>query len=134
MENLPKLQAEDLACNGVLPSGPVCPWPKPEGLEVKTKRSIYTVDEYQKMSVERDTVIKASAADMAKGLFRNVGLAVTQGKVSKEVRDERYNICKQCPHFIEQSKRCSECGCFMEAKTWINAKPSILCPKDKWPR
>lgn len=127
-----QLSADELSCDGVIPTGPVCPWPKPEGFEVKTRRSIYTVESFKQ--VKHATVVKASAADMAKGLFRNTAAALTGGKVSKEIRDERYEICKACPHFIEQSKRCSECGCFMEAKTWINAKPSVLCPKNKWPK
>lgn len=127
-----KIDPKTLACFGVLPTGPVCPWPKVEEFEVTTRRTIYTADEYKQMTLEHDTIVKASAADMAKGLFKTATAAITQGKVSKEIRDARYNVCKQCPHFIEASKRCSECGCFMEAKTWINAEPEVLCPKNKW--
>ncbi len=76
--------------------------------------------------------VKASTGQMARGLLKNAAAALKGGKVSAEVRTERWNTCKVCPFFIPQSKRCSECGCFMEAKTWINADPKQLCPKQKW--
>lgn len=134
MSSLPTLQAKDLACDGVLPSGPVCPWPKLDGIEIKTHKSITTLDPKNPIPVKHDTVIKASVADMAKGLFRNTKAVVSNGKVSEEIRNERYDTCKLCPHFIEASKRCSECGCFMELKTWVNENPKLLCPKQKWSR
>lgn len=122
---------EALACDGVLPSGPVCPWPQAIVTETLKKFPIHSAI---KTPIRHDTAVKASISDMAKGLFKNAGYAIKNGKVSSEIREERYNICKACPHFIEESKRCSECGCFMEAKTWIGADPKMLCPKQKWPR
>lgn len=86
------------------------------------------------IKVIHDTAVKASIADMAKGLFKNAQYAIKDGRVHPDIREERYNICKQCPHFIEASKRCSECGCFMEAKTWLGSDPKYLCPKNKWSR
>lgn len=83
---------------------------------------------------QHDTKVKASLGRMAGGVLRAAGQALTHGKVSEEIRNERYDTCKQCPHFIEESKRCSECGCFMEAKTWIGGDPKKLCPKKKWAR
>lgn len=80
------------------------------------------------------TKVTAGLGRMAKGLVRNVGQAIAHGKVSEEVRNERYETCKACPFFVEDSKRCSECGCFMEAKTWIGGDPNALCPKQKWGR
>ena len=80
------------------------------------------------------TKVTAGLGKMAKGLARNVGQAIVNGKVSEEIRNERYDTCKACPFFIEDSKRCSECGCFMEAKTWIGGDPDMLCPKQKWSR
>jgi len=125
-----RLTAEDLSCNGIAPIGPVCPWPKPETWPVEnTKKQVP-----QFKAIKHDTVVKASAAKMASGLLKNVGYLASNGKVNSEIRQERYDICLECPHFIEDSKRCSECGCFMEAKTWIAAEPSLLCPKNKWPR
>jgi hypothetical protein len=34
---------------------------------------------------------------------------------------ERYSICKGCPEFINLSKQCKKCGCFMSAKTKLAA-------------
>lgn len=121
---------EELACEGVLPSGPVCPWPQP--IVTETLNPLPATPSVN--PVVHDTAIKASISDMAKGLFKNVGYAIKDGRVNSEIREERYNICKACPHFIEESKRCSECGCFMEAKTWLAADPKMLCPKQKWSR
>ena len=73
-------------------------------------------------------------AKMAKGLMRTAGQAMRYGKVSAEVREERYDTCKACPFFDAESKRCKDCGCFMEAKTWVGGDPNMLCPQKKWRR
>ena len=78
--------------------------------------------------------VKPNVQTMAKGLARTAAQAFVNGRVSAAVRKERYDTCKSCPFFIEESKRCSECGCFMEAKSWIGGDPDKLCPKQKWPR
>ena len=115
---------EELSCDGVPPTGPVSAWPKErmDQLMGQQKRPTH------------DTHIRVSTGEMAKGLLRTAGQAVRNGKVSAEIREERYDTCKACPFFIEDSKRCSECGCFMEAKTWIGGDPDTLCPKKKWSR
>ena len=78
--------------------------------------------------------IKASPSAMAKGLVKTAGQALRHGKVSSEVREERYDTCKGCPLFDAKSKRCNDCGCFMEAKTWVGGDPDTLCPQKKWSR
>lgn len=83
---------------------------------------------------QHDTKVKGGIASMAQGFLRTAAQAAAYGKVLKEIRDQRYETCKVCPHFIEESKRCSECGCFMEAKTWVAGDPKNLCPKNKWVR
>lgn len=50
------------------------------------------------------------------------------GRVETEVAAERMEICKACP-FLQAAGTCSECGCFMAAKTKL---PNAFCPKDKW--
>ena len=75
-----------------------------------------------------------SMGRMARGLVKTAGQAIRHGKVSEVIRNERYETCKACPAFIEGSKRCSECGCFMEAKTWVGGDPKALCPLKKWER
>jgi hypothetical protein len=41
----------------------------------------------------------------------------------------RYDICKGCPEFINLSKQCKKCGCFMSAKTKL---AQATCPIGKW--
>ena len=119
---------EELKSAGVYPAGPVSAWPRSrhEELMAKAKQNAGTV--------KHATKVGASAGKMASGLLRTAGQAIRNGKVSAEVREERYNTCKACPFFIEDSKRCTDCGCFMEAKTWIGGDPNMLCPQKKWSR
>lgn len=118
---------EELSCDGVAPSGPVSAWP-----EDRHKR--LTGQTQRDSKTKHATKVKAGIGQMAKGVIRGGAQALRHGKVSKEIRDERYDTCKLCPSFIESSKRCSECGCFMEAKTWIGGDPRALCPLKKWER
>lgn len=117
---------EDLRSAGMLPTGPVSAWP-----QERNKPS----ESMQQASVtQHDTKVSVTPAQMAKGFLRTATQAIANGKVDTALREQRYNICKECPHFIEESKRCSECGCFMEAKTWVAGDPKMLCPKNKWPK
>lgn len=118
---------EELKSAGVYPAGPVSAWPEErnEALIKKMKDSIGS---------EHATKVKASGVKMAAGLLKSTGNLLRHGKVSEVVRNERYDTCKACPAFVESSKRCSECGCFMEAKTWIGGDPKMLCPLKKWER
>ena len=119
---------EELKSAGTYPTGPVsaCPQHRNEELAKAYPQS-------QERKVKHATKVKASFGDMAKSLAKN-GTMALQGKVSKEVREERYDTCKSCPAFIEKSKRCSECGCFMQAKTWLKGNKDVLCPLQKWAR
>ena len=117
---------EELKSAGVYPSGPVSAWPE--------KRNDELMAYMGAKHTPRAKKVKAGAAKMVSGLARTAGQAIKYGKISEEIREERYNICKACPAFIEDSKRCSECGCFMEAKTWVGGDPNQLCPLKKWSR
>ena len=108
---------------GVLPTGPVSAWP-----EERHNTLMET------MTTKKATKVKASAAQMAKGALQVAAQGARAGAVSKVIREERYSVCKTCPFFLADTKRCSECGCFMEAKTWINGDPDTLCPKQLWAR
>ena len=120
---------EALKSAGTYPTGPVSAWPKERNDELMAVH-----DKPKPKPVVHAKKVTATTGQMARGLLKNAAFAVTQGKVSKEIRDERYETCKNCPLFIEESKRCSDCGCFMEAKTWLKADKALLCPKDKWAR
>lgn len=82
----------------------------------------------------KEPAILRSPSELAGGLAKVALQGIRHGKVSSEVREERYDTCKACPLFRESDKRCSDCGCFMEAKTWIGGDPDILCPQQKWAR
>ncbi len=123
---------EELSCNGVPPTGPVSAWPQ-ERHDTMIKESMKS-NGSQKDGVVHAKKVKAGAGKMAKGFIKTAKQAVLQGKVSKEVREERYDTCKACPFFDAESKRCKDCGCFMEAKTWVGGDPDKLCPRQKWSR
>ena len=124
---------EELKSAGVYPTGPVSAWPKERNTAL-TSDKVISKEEFEKARAVRASQVKASPARMATGLMRTAGQAMLHGKVSGEIREERYNTCKACPFFVEESKRCSDCGCFMEAKTWVGGDPDMLCPQKKWSR
>ena len=119
---------EELKSAGAYPQGPCSAWPESRhnSLMAKTRKGA--------AAPKRATKVDASTGKMAKGLLKTAGQALRRGKVSAEIREERYDTCKACPFFVEDSKRCSDCGCFMEAKTWVGGDPNALCPKQKWKR
>jgi len=119
---------EELKSAGVYPSGPVSAWPE------ERNQALMANAQKSKPKVRHATDVKATSAKMAMGLLKTAGQAIRGGKVSKEIREERYETCKGCPSFIEDSKRCADCGCFMEAKTWVNGDKDFLCPLKKWSR
>lgn len=51
--------------------------------------------------------------------------------VKREVAEKRMNMCKECEHFIKETKTCRQCGCYMEYKVKLR---SVSCPLHKWTR
>ena len=51
------------------------------------------------------------------------------GRVAEEVSKERLELCKVCPNYISLTHQCTQCGCFMDAKTKL---PNAVCPIGKW--
>jgi len=49
--------------------------------------------------------------------------------LDESLSTERYNICKSCPELIKITNQCKKCGCFMAAKTKMQA---AKCPIGKW--
>jgi hypothetical protein len=45
------------------------------------------------------------------------------------ISNKRFKICKECPELIKLTKTCKKCGCFMKAKTLLEA---ATCPIGKW--
>lgn len=118
---------EELKSAGTYPSGPVSAWPQEKHLAL-------TSASQAKIREKHPAKNAPSTRKMATGLLRTAGQAIRHGKVSSEVREERYDTCKACPFFNAESKRCNDCGCFMEAKTWVGGDPDTLCPQKKWSR
>ena len=76
-----------------------------------------------------------STVDMLSGLLKSgkdiVKGAIISGEMiaSQEVFDDRMSICRKCPLFIEETHRCSKCGCFMTTKArFVN----VSCPDKRW--
>ena len=120
---------EDLRSAGVLPTGPVSAWPQERNVGGQVKQHGETPEKYQRKKPEK---VKATPKQMLKGVARNAAQAFINGRVKPSIRNERFNTCQECPSFIKDSGRCSECGCFMSAKSWIGGDPKKLCPLQKW--
>lgn len=147
---------QDLACEHAdgsctMPQGDVCAWPRErnvpgEGMHAawaSNRKPVQKSENMQMMPIHEPMSepdnrsitanagpgIKAGAIDMAKGLVRSAATLVTQGRASQAERDSRLEVCNGCSSYIANQKRCSECGCFMEAKTWIKG---ATCPLGYW--
>lgn len=76
-----------------------------------------------------------SFKEMAKGFVgtaKDILTGAFQGEdvlVSEEVYNTRIDICNNCEFFRKRDQRCSQCGCFMEAKTRFKKS---RCPIHKW--
>lgn len=68
---------------------------------------------------------------MAKNFLSSAANHVRNGmqNVSDEEKQDRLNICNECPHITEDKSRCGKCGCFLQTKTtWASSS----CPIGKW--
>lgn len=76
-----------------------------------------------------------SLTDMAKGFLgsaKDVLSGIVHGEgalVTEEVYVTRMSLCNVCEFFRKDDKRCTQCGCFMEAKTRLK---KTYCPVHKW--
>lgn len=68
---------------------------------------------------------------MALNLLRAIWRFATGGfrLVSKEQQQERLAICSFCPLKDPEAERCTECGCWLAAKTRLKSES---CPKGFW--
>ena len=120
---------EELKSAGVYPTGPVSAWPQERHVSLM---NFTTAQKQAEKPQQQAAKVKAGVGQMAGGLLRTAGQGLMNGKVSAEIREARYETCKACPAFIKDSKRCGDCGCFMQAKTWVGGDPKKLCPRKKW--
>lgn len=54
---------------------------------------------------------------------------VDENIATDAVKEERMDICRACDHYFAPTNQCKKCGCFLKAKTAVNA---FSCPIDKW--
>lgn len=47
----------------------------------------------------------------------------------ENISEQRLDICRSCPELISLTTQCKKCGCFMAAKTKLEA---AKCPLGKW--
>lgn len=50
-------------------------------------------------------------------------------RASHDVRVARLTVCRECPRKVGPGTRCSVCGCWMPAKTWLL---NATCPEGRW--
>ena len=50
-------------------------------------------------------------------------------RASDDLAAKRMQECSRCDRFIELTKQCKECGCFMNMKTRLT---EAKCPLGKW--
>ena len=53
-----------------------------------------------------------------------------EAPVSEEDKRGRIEICEGCEFFVTADRRCSKCGCWMDAKAGFRTQQ---CPEGKWP-
>lgn len=70
--------------------------------------------------ISDDEAQKVTPLDLVRGL---------NNYTDKEIRNERYDVCKGCEFFFNPMKMCRQCGCTMPLKTWLKA---ASCPAHKW--
>jgi hypothetical protein len=76
-----------------------------------------------------------SGADQLKSitqLIQNVILDAVKGNdvfVEDNLEKTRIEICNSCKRFDAESRRCKECGCFMDQKVSYSA---AKCPLNYW--
>lgn len=49
--------------------------------------------------------------------------------VTPSVKAVRLSICLNCPVYLRMTKRCEDCGCFVNLKTALITE---ACPRGKW--
>ena len=122
-----ELYMEQFRSGGELPTGPISPWPQ--------GREIQSIEAFEGKNDKRNlNKVKASAFQQLKGLGMTAAQAARKGAVDPAIRNQRLETCFSCPDFIPDSQRCSLCGCYMKAKSWVAGDPKKLCPAKKWDR
>jgi len=116
--------------------------PKPTIDRPPTQEELDCIDKTEEMLSEEKKLPSTSriVRNLAVDHWRSLK-AFVKGKqviVPKEIAEERWEICKGCPHLKydetnpdtnKKDGRCTECGCFMNVKVHYAAAE---CPIGKW--
>ena len=116
--------------------------PKPTVDREATQKELDNIEKTERMLEDEKKLPPTSQ------MVRNIAVdhwkslkAFLKGKhviVPQKVAEERWEICKQCPHLLYDETnpdtnkvdgRCTECGCFMNVKTHY---ATAECPKGYW--
>jgi hypothetical protein len=62
-------------------------------------------------------------------LWAYVGVVKRFKSATKKVYKERLEICKNCPSLFKPTYTCTECGCFVRVKAYLEAQN---CKLNKW--
>jgi hypothetical protein len=89
---------------------------KDQSIFVENTSILYVYDKYEEGIQDKDDVTP-------------LDLLSSKNYTTKKIRNERFDICKECPKLFKPTKTCKECGCFMAMKTWLS---DATCPINKW--
>ena len=121
------------------------------GFKFKPKPTVdreATIEELDRIKETEKMLGKEQKLPPISQMVRNVAVdhwkslkAFLKGKhviVPQEVAQQRWDICRQCPHLMydetnpdtdRKDGRCTECGCFMNVKCHY---ATAECPIGKW--
>jgi hypothetical protein len=79
--------------------------------------------------LEKGQPVEEALTDEQVDSVTPLDLLSSDNYTTKEIRNERFDVCKGCDRLFKPTRTCRECGCFMALKTWLK---DAACPKDKW--
>lgn len=83
----------------------------------------------EQAQAEKDFVANNTITDEQAATVTPFDLLNSNNYTTKDIRNDRYEVCKGCEHFFNPIKMCRECGCSMPLKTWLT---DATCPVGKW--
>ena len=82
-------------------------------------------------SIAKGTMPENGITDEQADSVTPFDLLYVDNYTTKDIRDERFAICKGCDRLFKPTRTCKECGCFMALKTWMK-DASCPLPDPKW--
>jgi len=101
-----------------------------DGVRVLRPPEVVVIRDFEDF-LERGQPVEKSLTDAEVDNVRPDALLSPGNYTTKEIRDHRFAICKECPRLWKPTRTCRECGCFMGLKTWLKEAHCPL-PESKW--